>query len=149
MDVKPLLNKVTSGKNPSGAKSWTCKHCDNKFRSTHTRIHAHFLGSQLGKMSDIARCKDVLNNHEELDKIGRKVQYAQVKSDFLFISFVIILIWSNYFLCYYIFFLIIILIFCIHLLFLRYCFFFQNFYVDEETILIHNETNPRCVQNYG
>ncbi|CAB4308608.1 unnamed protein product [Prunus armeniaca] len=34
MDAKLLLNEViftsaTSGKNPGGAKSWTCKHCDN------------------------------------------------------------------------------------------------------------------------
>ncbi|KAL6284083.1 hypothetical protein ACE6H2_015012 [Prunus campanulata] len=61
MDAKPLVNEViftgvTSGKNPSGAKSWTCKHYDNKFTSTYTRIHAQFLGPQLGKNSDIHRC---------------------------------------------------------------------------------------------
>lgn len=108
MDAKPLVNEVifigvTSGKNPGGAKSWTCKHYDNNFTSTYTPIHAQFLGPQLGKNSDMDRCKAVFYNHEELDRIRRKVQDAKVKGDFCYISFVIILFRSNYFLCYYIY----------------------------------------------
>ena len=54
--LKPLLSEVesqtkTTGKNPGGAKKWTCKHCKKTFTSSYTRIHYHFLGAPPGKKS--------------------------------------------------------------------------------------------------
>ena len=56
MKSKPLLdevimNGVASRKNLRGAKRWECKNCNASFVSTHTRIHAHFLGASAEKKS--------------------------------------------------------------------------------------------------
>ncbi|PRQ20008.1 putative ribonuclease H-like domain-containing protein [Rosa chinensis] len=83
-DVKPLLNEViitggAQGKNPGGAKSWTCKHCNGKFSSSYTRIHYHFFGTPPGKKSEIRRCRELLANREEYERVRRMVMEAEKK----------------------------------------------------------------------
>jgi hypothetical protein len=56
----PLAQEViytgVTGKNLGGTKNWTCKHCNNSYKSGYTRAHHHFFGHPPGK--EVA-CNDV------------------------------------------------------------------------------------------
>ncbi|XP_023729514.2 uncharacterized protein LOC111877222 [Lactuca sativa] len=79
---KPLLEEVTmvgsgTSKNAGGSKQWICKHCKVKYTSSHTRIHTHFFGAQVGKTAEIRRCPAMIKDPSKLQRISNKVKEAE------------------------------------------------------------------------
>lgn len=82
--LKPLLAEVeihakADGKNPGGAKKWTCNHCKRTFTSSYTGIHYHLLGAPPGKKPQIQRCPVLLTNRTQLQRIRKMVEDAEEK----------------------------------------------------------------------
>ena len=77
-DGKPLLQEVkiigaAASKNAGGAKVWVCKHCNQTFTSSYTRIHIHFFGGRKG----IQRCTALLKDRVKYEMLLNKVKSAE------------------------------------------------------------------------
>lgn len=82
--LKSLLTEVeihakADGRNPGGAKKWTCNHCKKTYTSSYTRIHYHLLGAPPGKRPRIQRCPVLLTNRIQLQRIRKMVEDVEEK----------------------------------------------------------------------
>ncbi|KAF2289511.1 hypothetical protein GH714_036765 [Hevea brasiliensis] len=80
--TKPLLSEInvigaSKGKNSGGTKCWSCKHCNNQFNSSYTRIHYHFFGAPPGKKAGIQCCPALMKDRVKYDKVRRIVEEAK------------------------------------------------------------------------
>ncbi|KAL4572733.1 hypothetical protein LXL04_019516 [Taraxacum kok-saghyz] len=80
-DDKPLLQEVkiigaAASKNAGGAKVWVCKHCNQCFTSSYTRIHLQFFGGRKG----IQRCSALLKDRVKYEMLLNKVKSAEKHS---------------------------------------------------------------------
>ncbi|KAJ9543423.1 hypothetical protein OSB04_023130 [Centaurea solstitialis] len=83
-EIKPLYDEVNligagKSKNPGGSKSWSCKHCHEKYTSSYTRTHHHFFGAPPGTKCEIKRCKAMMNNREAFLELQKRVKDAEAK----------------------------------------------------------------------
>ncbi|XP_058006738.1 uncharacterized protein LOC110665762 [Hevea brasiliensis] len=80
--TKPLLSEINvigalKGNNSGGTKCWSCKHCNNRFNSSYTRIHYHFFRASPWKKAGIQCCLALMKDRVKYDKVGRMVEEAE------------------------------------------------------------------------